>query len=112
MTLTRLPSDSYALAAQEDRCAPRLRLSMNATLRPSGSTGFAVVIRDLSLGGFACEAVTGMRSGHLCWITLPGLSALQAEVVWNDGQMVGCAFSNLLNQAVLDDVVRKHLAAR
>lgn len=108
MTLTRLPSDSYALAAQEDRCAPRLRLSMDASLRPSGQHGFSVVVRDLSLGGFACEAVTGMRSGHLCWLTLPGLAALQAEVVWNDGQMVGCAFANLLNQAVFDAIVAKH----
>ena len=107
MTLTRLPQDSYALAAQEDRCAPRSRLAMDATLRPSGGHGFAVVIRDLSLGGFACEALTGMRGGHLCWITLPGLGALQAQVVWNDGTMVGCAFENLLNQAVFDAVVAK-----
>lgn len=108
MSLTRLPANSYAAAAQEDRCAPRTRLSMAGSLRPSGQQGFNVVIRDLSLGGFACEAVTGMRSGHLCWITLPGLTALQAEVVWNDGQMVGCAFANLLNQAVFDAIITKH----
>jgi|SRR6476646_4731138 hypothetical protein len=107
MTLTRLPQDSYAAVAQEDRCAPRTRLTMDATLRPSGQSGFSVVVRDLSLGGFACEAVTGMRSGQLCWVTLPGLSALQAQVVWNDGTMVGCAFENLLNQAVFDSIVAK-----
>lgn len=108
MTLTRMPSDSYAVAAQEDRCAPRSRLSMEATLRPSGQSGFDVVVRDLSLGGFACEALTAMRSGHLCWLTLPGLGALQAQVVWNDGTMVGCAFENLLNQAVFDTIVAKY----
>lgn len=107
MTLTRLPQDSYAAVAQEDRCAPRTRLSMDATLRPSGGSGFAVVVRDLSLGGFACEALTSMRAGHLCWVTLPGLGALQAQVVWNDGQMVGCAFENLLNQAVFEAIVAK-----
>lgn len=107
MTLTRIPSDSYAVAAQEDRCAPRTRLSMDAQLRPSGQSGFNVVVRDLSLGGFACEAVTGMRAGHLCWLTLPGLGALQAQVVWNDGTMVGCAFENLLNQAVFDAVIQR-----
>ncbi len=105
MTLTRIAQDSYAHAAQEDRCAPRTRLSMEATLRPSGQHGFTAVVRDLSLGGFACEAVTGMRAGQLCWITLPGLGALQAQVVWNDGTMVGCAFENLLNQAVLEAIV-------
>ena len=106
MTLTRLPQDSYAIASQEDRCAPRTRLSMNATLRPSGQHGFGVVVRDLSLGGFACEAVTCMRAGHLCWVTLPGLGALQAQVVWNDGTMVGCAFENLLNPAVFEALAK------
>jgi hypothetical protein len=108
MSLTRSPQDSYTVASQEDRCAPRTRLSMNAVLRPSGQTGFNVVVRDLSLGGFACEAVTSMRGGHLCWITLPGLGALQAQVVWNDGTMVGCAFENLLNQAVFEALAKAH----
>lgn len=112
MSVTRLSPTSYAFAAQEDRCAPRTRLSMEAMLRPSGQQGFKVVIRDLSLGGFACEAVTSMRPGQLCWITLPGLSALQAELVWNDGHMVGCAFANLLNQAVHDAIIAQHLGRR
>ena len=108
MTLIRSPQGSYGVTSQEDRCAPRTRLSMNATLRPSGQHGFNVVVRDLSLGGFACEAVTSMRGGHLCWITLPGLGALQAQVVWNDGTMVGCAFENLLNPAVFEALAKEH----
>jgi len=100
--------DRYARAAQEDRCAPRLRLRIPAALRPSGSSGFATNVVDLSLGGFACQAVTGMQPGTMCWLTLPGLSALQAEIVWNDGGMVGCAFAQLLNPAVLDSIIAKH----
>lgn len=100
--------DPYMRAAQEDRCAPRVTLKMPATLRPSGAQGFQVVVTDLSLGGFSCEAVTGMRPGALCWITLPGLSGLQAEVAWNDGARVGCAFANLMNQAVLDNLVARY----
>lgn len=100
--------DTYMRAAQEDRCAPRIALKMPATLRPSGAQGFQVVVTDLSLGGFSCEAVTGMRPGSLCWITLPGLSGLQAEVAWNDGARVGCAFANLMNQAVLDNLVARY----
>ena len=44
----------------------------------------------------------------LCWLTLPGLSGLQAEVIWNNGSMVGCAFARLLNQAVLDLIVSRY----
>ncbi|CAN5277323.1 hypothetical protein BH09PSE3_BH09PSE3_07260 [soil metagenome] len=105
MALITKPHDAYSIAAQEDRCAPRYPLSISATLRPSGATGFKVVVTDLSLGGFAVQAITNIHSGTLCWLTLPGLSGLQAEVIWNDGNAVGCAFATLLNPAVLQSIV-------
>lgn len=98
----------YAIAAQEDRCAPRMRLTIPASLRPSGDKGFATTVRDLSLGGFSAEALSRMRPGALCWLTLPGLAALQAEVIWNHDGMVGCAFANLLNPAVFETVVARY----
>lgn len=98
----------YALAAQEDRCAPRIVLRIPATLRASGSPGFPVVVTDLSMAGFACEAVTGIPKGSLCWLTLPGMTGLQSEVIWNSGVMVGCAFANLLNGAVLESIIARH----
>jgi PilZ domain len=99
---------AYKIAAQEDRCAPRTQIRVNAKLRASGSPGFDVVVYDLSIGGFSCDAVTGMRPGAICWLTLPGLSSLQSEVIWNDGMRVGCAFANLLNEAVLNRLVETH----
>ena len=97
----------YEHAAQEDRSAPRIRLNIPATMRPSGSPGFAVIIKDLSLSGVACEALTGMKGGTRVWLTLPGLAALQAEIMWNDGTMVGCAFTDLLNPAVLENILAR-----
>jgi hypothetical protein len=97
----------YDDAALEDRSAPRVILSIPAQLRPSGVTGFSVEVTNLSLSGFACEATSGMPVGARCWLALPGLSPLQAEVIWNNGQMVGCAFSNLLNRSVLDAILNR-----
>ena len=107
MTTTEI-QDRYLVAAQEDRCAPRTSLSIPASLRPSGDKGFATTVRDLSLGGFSCEALSRMRPGALAWLTLPGLAALQAEVIWNHDGMVGCAFANLLNPAVFETVVKRY----
>ncbi len=92
----------------EDRSAPRVILSLPAKLRPSNSPAFSVMIKDLSLSGFACEAVTSMPQGARCWLTMPGLESMQAEVVWNDGIIVGCSFHNLLNQVVLDALVARY----
>jgi hypothetical protein len=98
----------YAVAAMEDRSSPRYRFAISAQLRPSGVTGFAVVVTNLSLSGFACDAVTGIPPGARCWLTLPGLAPLQAEVIHNNGQVVGCAFSNLLSQVILDNIAARH----
>jgi hypothetical protein len=97
----------YELAAQEDRCAPRKRVRIPATLRGSASKGFTVVVTDISVAGFSCEAVSGLHPQDICWLTLPGLAGLQAEIIWNTGAMIGCAFSNLMNAAVLDSVIAR-----
>ena len=100
-------SGCYDDAALEDRSSSRIRIRIPATLRPSGVTGFGVVVTNLSLSGFACEATTGMSAGARCWLGLPGLAPLQAEVIWNNGVMVGCAFSNLLNRSILDSILNR-----
>jgi PilZ domain len=97
----------YEHAAQEDRSAPRVKLNIPASMRPSASSGFKVIVKDLSLSGVACEALTGMGAGTRVWLTLPGLAALQAEIMWNDGTMVGCAFTDLLNAAVLENILAR-----
>ncbi|MES2290478.1 MAG: PilZ domain-containing protein [Pseudomonadota bacterium] len=104
MTLA-VPYDAYAKAAQEDRASPRIKLDLSAMLRPSGSHAFPTKLVDLSQGGFAAQAVTGMPPGTICWLSIGPLKGLQAEVVWNDGQTVGCAFANLLNPAVFDSIL-------
>ncbi len=99
---------SYHTVAQEDRCGTRALMRLPAKLRASGSPGFEVTVYDLSISGFCCDAVTGMRPGAICWVTLPSLSSLQAKVIWNDGARVGCAFDQLLNTAVYDRIVAVH----
>jgi hypothetical protein len=107
MILLSDPRDAYAEAVQEDRCGERIILNIPAQLRPSGMHAFPVKVCDISISGFSCEAVTGMRAGERCWLTLPGLASQQAEVVWNNGQLIGCAFANLLSPAVLSRVVAR-----
>jgi hypothetical protein len=92
----------------EDRCAPRVRTDIPALIRVAGGQKIHVAVRDLAIAGFSCEVVMGSRPGTLCWLTLPGLAAQEAEIVWNSGHMVGCAFRNLLNRAVLDSVLARH----
>jgi hypothetical protein len=105
---TTTSRNRYELAAQEDRCAPRTRIAIPATLRPSGGRGFHTQVLDLSLGGFSAQCVNRMHQGSLAWLTLPGLEALQAEVVWWQDNIVGCAFAQLLSPIVHDNILARY----
>ncbi len=98
----------YAIVAQEDRSAPRTRLLIPAQLRVSGMRSFHTSVNDLSLSGFSASAVAKMYPGSICWLTLPGLESLQAEVVWWEGSLAGCAFTNLLSPIVHDNLLARY----
>ena len=104
-TMPTAPSQKYALAAQEDRSANRARLSIPASLRPSGGKSFQTVVRDLSLSGFSATAISRIAPGMNCWLTLPGLDAMQARVVWWEESLVGCSFDRLLTPADHEAVI-------
>lgn len=92
----------YAFMAEEDRCAPRHKVAIPAKMRFSGSSSFPSEVTNISLAGFACDALLQAHPGTRCWLTLPGLAPLEAEVVHRKDAGLGCAFSNMLNPAVLD----------
>lgn len=96
---------SYGQSAFEDRCAPRQRVHIPAVLRPSGERGFNTVVVDLALAGFCANAVHRMYAGNRCWLSLPNMEALLAEVVWWDSGRVGCAFDKLLSPIIHDNIL-------
>jgi hypothetical protein len=99
--------DRYEYASQEDRSAPRTRISIPATLRASGSRGYQTAVRDLSLSGFSATAISRLHPGTHCWLTLPGLESLHARVVWWEDGQVGCAFEKLLSPIIYDDIIAR-----
>ncbi|WP_427967450.1 PilZ domain-containing protein [Altererythrobacter sp.] len=100
--------DRYHIAAQEDRCSPRTKLSIPANLRASGGRAFQTVVQDLSISGFSASSINRMHEGQVCWLTLPGLESLQAQVVWWENCIVGCAFNELLSPIVHDNILQRY----
>lgn len=100
--------DRYAIAAQEDRCAPRTRLTIPVRLRLSGAGAIETVVHDLSISGFSAATLNRMHEGQLCWLTLPGLEARQAQVVWWEACTVGCAFSEMLSPIVHERLLARY----
>lgn len=107
MPMNNSTLDRYAISAQEDRSAPRTKVTIPASLRPSGSRSIQTVVHDLSLSGFSAVAISRMHTGNIVWLTLPGLESLQAEVIWWENSMVGCAFHQLLSPIVHDNILAR-----
>lgn len=107
MSTASFSQDRYAVAAQEDRSAPRTRIAIPASLRGSGARPFQTMVHDLSLSGFSASSINRMHVGTVCWLQLPGLESLQSEVIWWNNSLVGCAFHSLLNPIVHDNILAK-----
>jgi len=107
MNLQAAPT-RYSIAAQEDRSAVRTRIVIPAQLRASGMRAVQSMVNDLSLSGFSATAINRMHPGTICWLTLPGLESLQAEVVWWENNLAGCAFANLLSPIVHDNLLARY----
>ncbi|MDE8652741.1 PilZ domain-containing protein [Novosphingobium album (ex Liu et al. 2023)] len=99
--------DRYSIAAQEDRSAPRTRRAIPVALHAAGAAGqgFSTVLRDLSISGFSAPLSGALDPGTPCSLTVPGLHSLRARVVWWNKGLVGCAFDDLLNPAICDDLL-------
>ena len=92
MSTTYQSNDRYAHAAQEDRSAPRSRVTIPGTVRPSGSKGFQTQIKDLQQAvadndGIlpASEADAFDQAKAYLQTEVDGLQQLQA-----DAQIEGC----------------------
>jgi hypothetical protein len=96
---------SYEYATQEDRSAPRVRMTVPGYIRAIGGKRLVTTTRDISLTGFAAVAIQRFNVGTRCWLTLAGMPSREATVVWWEGGIVGCAFEQMLPGAELEYLV-------
>ncbi len=91
----------------DGRRAMRLDVKIKAGLREAGSFKFEVQVIDISVTGFRIETSFNMETGSRVFLNLPGLEGKEANVMWRDGFVYGCAFTTSLHPAVLDHVVAR-----
>ena len=72
-------------------------------VRPS----FEDIYMDLAFSLARRSTCKRLHVGTVCWLTLPGLESLQAEVVWWEGALCGCAFTQLMSPIVHDNLLAR-----
>jgi hypothetical protein len=60
---------------------------------------------DLSVTGVRLRTLNPVRLGQTFWLTLPTLDASEVRVVWVEGCLSGCTFSQPLAPCVLRAVI-------
>jgi PilZ domain len=93
----------------EHRRTIRLDVKLSACLRePGSSQKFEVDVIDLSMTGFRFETSFTIKPGSKVFVTIPGMSTLEATVAWARGYVYGAQFNQPLYAGVFDLIAARH----
>ncbi len=103
MTNTLISKQNTAEAGERSK---RAAVTLICDVRQSTRPWQMVRLEDLSAEGFRITGLNQPSIGKPLSIRIPGIQLLIAEVRWQDGATVGCAFRTPLHVAVFEHLVR------
>lgn len=101
-------ADSLNSRGRDQRRAMRADVNTKVIIREAQGMRFTAELIDISVTGFRVRTLYSVRLNSSLWITLPGLSALEAEIAWHDDPQYGGSFLTPLHPAVRDHIARLH----
>lgn len=90
----------------DGRKAERRIVNLAAALREDGAKTAAVVVMDISVGGFKAELADDVEEGTEVWLKVPGCEAKRSRVIWVKGKEAGCEFETPLHPRELELIVQ------
>ena len=95
----------------EDACTremgKRSDISLLCEVRQGTRPWAMARLEDISQSGFRIAWFPGCSANMPIRIRIPGMQLLSANVRWQEGKAIGCAFTEPLHVAVLDHIVRQ-----
>jgi hypothetical protein len=89
----------------DDRRTPRETVAMPTTMRALGYHGIDVIVRTISPQGFSADANGDFPPGSYVRLRLPGIGAVHARIIWNEGRQIGGEFLNVVEPSRLGRIV-------
>ena len=90
------------LAGADQRLARRRLVNFGGRLREAETRESEVTIVDLSANGCRLTPPRNLAVGRVFWLKLADLEARHCDVLWIEGEQVGCEFSNALTDEEID----------
>lgn len=78
-----------------------------AEIRESGGGKQKTDVIDLSRSGFRMYCLFYIPTDRKVFLTMPGLTSLEASIAWHEGDYYGCKFTTRLHEAVYDHIAKK-----
>ena len=95
------PEQQSAPGLIEGRRQSRRAMRLETSGALSGGLEANVTIHNLSAAGLLIETGLSLGVGEVLAIDLPDLGPVGAEIVWQSGDLFGCAFQQALGEAAL-----------
>ncbi len=96
---------------QEKRASRRWDVAVPLEMRGLGTGPASATVSDLSRFGCRVLCQRPYHPGARINLTLPGLAAVDAHVVWCRKRVMGLEFDHPLHEAVADHLIRCYPAA-
>ncbi len=103
MNIEPLPADSACKRDSSNRAVVTLLCEVRQGIRP----WTMVRLEDLSQNGFRIARFPNCSRELPLRIRIPGMQLLTAQVRWQQGRAIGCAFAEPLHIAVFEHLIRQ-----
>ena len=87
---------------EKPRKGTRLSLDGELTVRQAARRARSIPANDLSRFGCCVDFEEQPFEGERVWVTLPGLTALEARVKWKEGLRAGLEFAHPVHESVFN----------
>lgn len=98
--------DPQGHVATDRRYAIRINVNIEADLIDQGRRHCTVTLTNLSITGCRFESEQALRMHAPVTLTIDGVAPIQGEIVWAEGKLVGCHFSEALSPTICNRIIR------
>ena len=93
------------------RRSARAPVSLDASLGQGGLARTLCKVVDVSIHGARIQSYSSLTKGGTIWLTLPGIGAVAADVMWADEYVAGCQFQRPLDPAAFEALLERQRPA-
>jgi hypothetical protein len=93
------------LQSADQRKEVRHAVRIGAVLHHLSSSPRPAILSDLSSSGFRAEVAERVTPGTIIAVQMDGLAPIEAYVIWQEGDQVGCKFLAPLHPALLEAAI-------